>query len=251
MFETAVLSSGPRKKRVWTTFAGFGGQAILITGLVMAPLIWPRTLPNLMHSSWLEAPPVPRGPERPPAPRVEPRRVIATRAMPDNVLRAPSAVPDRVEILVDDAPPADYRTPVGGLLGTDRNVPGPILEAIGRDIPALPVAKPPEPIVAAPPTPTAPTRPPRITELRMAEPVQRVNPPYPALARAARISGKVELMGILGIDGRIHEIKVLSGHPLLVKAAVDAVMQWVYRPTVLNGQAVEVQAPITVNFLLN
>jgi protein TonB len=71
------------------------------------------------------------------------------------------------------------------------------------------------------------------------------------MARQVRVSGKVELMGVLGTDGRIHELKVLSGHPLLVKAAVDAVMQWVYRPTVLNGQPVEVQAPITVNFILN
>jgi protein TonB len=58
-------------------------------------------------------------------------------------------------------------------------------------------------------------------------------------------------MGVLGTDGRIHEVKVLSGHPFLVKAAVDAVMQWVYRPTILNGTPVEVQAPITVNFILN
>ena len=54
--------------------------------------------------------------------------------------------------------------------------------------------------------------------------------------------------GLLGTDGRIHELKVLSGHPLLVKAAVDAVSQWTYAPTILNGQPVEVVAPITVTF---
>jgi protein TonB len=85
----------------------------------------------------------------------------------------------------------------------------------------------------------------------MAEPVQRINPVYPELAKRAGISGKVELMGVLGIDGRIHELKVISGHPFLAKAAADAVMQWVYKPTILNGQAVEVSAPITVNFILN
>jgi len=82
-------------------------------------------------------------------------------------------------------------------------------------------------------------KPPRVTQMQMAEPIQRVTPVYPEMAKRTRISGKVELMGVLGTDGRIHEIKVLSGHPFLVKAAVDAVMQWVYRPTILNGQAVK------------
>jgi protein TonB len=61
----------------------------------------------------------------------------------------------------------------------------------------------------------------------------------------------VELLGVLGVDGRIHELKVVRGHPLLVKAAIEAVRQWVYEPTLLNGQAVEVSAPILVNFILN
>ena len=86
--------------------------------------------------------------------------------------------------------------------------------------------------------------------MQMAEPLERVSPVYPELAKRMRIAGKVELLGLLGTDGRIHELKVVHGHPLLVKAAVDAVMQWVYRPTVLNGQPVEVSAPITVNFIL-
>jgi protein TonB len=60
----------------------------------------------------------------------------------------------------------------------------------------------------------------------------------------------VELQGVIGTDGRIHELKVLSGHPILIKAAADAVSQWIYAPTILNGQAVEVAAPITVTFKL-
>jgi protein TonB len=61
----------------------------------------------------------------------------------------------------------------------------------------------------------------------------------------------VELLGVLGTDGRIHELKVLRGHPLLINAALDAVRQWIFEPTMLNGQAVEVSAPITVNFILH
>ena len=85
----------------------------------------------------------------------------------------------------------------------------------------------------------------------MARPIHRVEPIYPSIARQARVAGVVELQGVIGTDGRIHELKVLSGHPLLVKAAVDAVSQWIYAPTILNGQPVEVAAPITVNFKLN
>ena len=78
-----------------------------------------------------------------------------------------------------------------------------------------------------------------------------MEPVYPPLARAARISGAVELTGVIATDGRIRELRVVSGHPLLAKAALEAVRQWVYEPTVLNGEPVEVIAPITVHFQLN
>jgi protein TonB len=80
--------------------------------------------------------------------------------------------------------------------------------------------------------------------------VRRVLPVYPPLAKQARVSGTVRLMGKIASDGSIQQLEVLSGHPLLVKAAVDAVRQWLYKPTLLNGEPVEVQAPIEVNFTL-
>jgi protein TonB len=115
------------------------------------------------------------------------------------------------------------------------------------------VVRAPEPVVATPPKTTAApvVRPPRISVVELAHPIHRVDPIYPPLARQARISGVVELQGVLGTDGRIHELKVLRGHPMLVKAALDAVSQWTYAPTILNGQAVEVVAPIIVTFKLN
>jgi protein TonB len=97
----------------------------------------------------------------------------------------------------------------------------------------------------------APARPPRISVVRLATPIHKVDPVYPVLARQARVSGIVELLGVLGTDGRIHELKVLRGHPLLIGAALEAVRQWIFEPTFLNGQPVEVAAPITVNFILN
>ena len=73
---------------------------------------------------------------------------------------------------------------------------------------------------------------------------------YPALARSARVQGTVHLLGVVSKDGTIQKLQVLGGHPLLVAAAVDAVKQWVYRPTLLNGEPVEVIAPIDVIFTL-
>jgi periplasmic protein TonB len=78
----------------------------------------------------------------------------------------------------------------------------------------------------------------------------KVQPVYPELARRARIEGVVQLHGVISRDGQISQLRVLSGHPLLVKAAFDAVSQWRYSPTLLNQVAVEVEAPIEVRFTL-
>ena len=87
--------------------------------------------------------------------------------------------------------------------------------------------------------------------VRRAELVFRPEPQYPALARQMRISGTVELEGVIGTDGHLRELRIVSGHPLLARAALQAVSQWVYKPTLLNGDPVEVIAPITVTFRLN
>jgi protein TonB len=80
--------------------------------------------------------------------------------------------------------------------------------------------------------------------------VRRVVPIYPPLARTARISGVVRLQAIIAADGTIAELNVISGRPMLIAAAVDAVKQWRYRPTVLNGKPVPVNTQIDVNFTL-
>jgi len=90
--------------------------------------------------------------------------------------------------------------------------------------------------------------------LKMSEPVvealliSRIEPRYPPLALQIRLQGTVRLQAIISRDGRIMSLEVLSGHPLLVQAALDAVRQWGYRPTLLNGEPVEVETSITVNF---
>ena len=84
----------------------------------------------------------------------------------------------------------------------------------------------------------------------MAKLLRKVIPEYPALARAAMISGIVRLIGTIGEDGTIRNLQLVSGHPLLARAAMEAVGQWIYKPTLLNGKPVEVIAPIEVTFSL-
>jgi protein TonB len=81
--------------------------------------------------------------------------------------------------------------------------------------------------------------------------VLRVQPAYPLLARQVRVQGLVVLRAVISRDGTIENLQVLSGHPMLVQAAVDAVRQWRYRPYVLNGEPVEVETEVKVNFILS
>lgn len=78
-----------------------------------------------------------------------------------------------------------------------------------------------------------------------------VQPVYPPIAKTAHIEGTVELSAVIGTDGRVRDLSVVSGHPLLRNAAIDAVRQWIYKPPVLNGESVEIVAPIAVIFRLN
>jgi protein TonB len=255
MFETATLSYGPDTKRVWTTAMGMTGQAVLIGCAVLAPMISPQTLGRAFLVTALVAPGAPPPPP-PPGLKVEPRpsHALATRVLPNSLIM-PASVPLVTRIIVDPPEAFSAGTGVpGGVPGGERDaVPARILsdlmEAGTPVTPGMPLREAAERPAAA--VALAPARPPRITVLRMATPIHKVEPRYPALARQARVSGTVELLGVLGTDGRIHELKVLRGHPLLVNAALEAVRQWVFEPTMLNGVAVEVAAPITVNFILN
>lgn len=79
---------------------------------------------------------------------------------------------------------------------------------------------------------------------------RRIDPVFPSLARQTRRSGKVELHALIGADGSVQELQVVSGDPLFVNSALDAVRQWHYRPTYLNGQPVEIDTFITVIYTL-
>jgi protein TonB len=254
MFETATFSCGPSNKRVWTTAMGFTGQAVLIGCALLAPLISPQTLGRAFLVTALVAPGAPP-PPLPPGPRVEPRPHGVTGPISTHALIAPVNIPPVAGIFIDSPPetggsgPGEPDGVVGSFDGGGRGGSSNFIREITR---VMPVFHPTELTNREPVTTvTPPVKPPRITVVRLATPIYKVEPIYPPLAKQARVSGTVELLGVLGIDGRIHELKVLRGHPLLVGAALDAVRQWLFEPTLLNGQAVEVAAPITVNFILN
>lgn len=106
------------------------------------------------------------------------------------------------------------------------------------------------PVVAAPAPPPTVVRQFKSSDLLQGSLIRRVEPVYPPLARSARVQGPVVLEAIISKEGTIKNLQLISGHPLLSTAAIAAVSQWRYRPYILDGQAIEVETRITVNFIL-
>lgn len=134
--------------------------------------------------------------------------------------------------------------------GLDAAVAGVLPGSPGPEAPALADRRPSPPLV------DSIKKEPEKRPLHLSEPIvqaqliSRVEPRYPVLARQIKLQGTVQLHAIISRDGRITSLEVVSGHPLFVQAALDAVRQWRYRPTMLNGEPVEVETTITVLFLL-
>lgn len=123
----------------------------------------------------------------------------------------------------------------------------------GRRISASPTPQSPSPSSPTPPPPPKPKVVQRIRvdgQVEAAKLIYNPAPEYPSLAKMARIQGKVRLEVIISKDGTIQDLKVLNGHPLLVKAALDAVKQWRYQQTLLSGEPVEVVTDVDVDFTL-
>jgi protein TonB len=158
---------------------------------------------------------------------------------------------------VAEEPPEVMGTGVPGGVpgGVPNGVAGGVLDSIMREGAIAPPPPAPHPVARAQAAamPSGPVSVDAIPGGRviLAHPIHRVEPPYPPLARQARVSGTVQLEGIIAVDGHLRDLRIISGHPLLVRAAYDAVKQWIYAPTTLNEQPVEVIAPITVTFRLN
>ena len=249
MFEQTFVDGGKTRK-TWTVMVSFLAQIVVIVVAILIPMIYFDALPKSQLSSFLVAPPPPPPPPPPPAAaskvvKVIPRQFDAGRLM------QPKAVPKEVAMIKEEElPPPSSGGVVGGVPG---GVPGGTAGGvIGGIIGSVPTAAPPPP----PPPPAAPkpVTPQRIRvggNVQQAKLIRQPKPIYPPLAKQARISGVVRLNAIIGKDGTIQNLTVASGHPLLVPAAMEAVKQWVYQPTLLNGEAVEVVTQIDVNFTLS
>ncbi len=244
MFEQSLLLDHAAGKKTGALAASLTAQTLMVGALIAIPLIYGDKLPDVRLFIPLSLPlPPPR-----PLPRQEQtqRTSSSSRASyaPPKIY-TPTHIADLSklsDVAFVEAPPA-----LGN--ASDNGVPGgtgssQTLNPFLRE--TIPQAK--AAVVEAPPKPTKPIS--VGTGVQAAKVVKKVIPDYPVLARQARVSGTVRLLGIIAKDGTIQQLQVVSGHPLLVKAALDAVRQWIYRPTLLNGQAVEVIAPIDVIFTL-
>ncbi|HEY4903439.1 MAG TPA: energy transducer TonB [Candidatus Sulfotelmatobacter sp.] len=239
MFADCLLESSwrQRTRRGWTTLSSFGLQAAVMGILLLLPLIRPIALPFLQPLAAPIALAVPHG--LPPAQPLQHSTQITQSNMNNNILIAPSETPNHV-LNVDEtvAPP---QIVAGGEFvpgATGSGDPHGILSGLGN----APVAMP------APPPPVASHL--RVSRMMEGNLIRRVQPEYPATAKMAHVQGRVVLSAVISKEGTIEKVQVLSGHPLLVPAAVEAVKQWRYRPYVLNDEPVEVETQITVNFLL-
>jgi protein TonB len=161
----------------------------------------------------------------------------------NGALRTPTKIPQKIQMIKEDEAPPPVMASSGVVGGVPGGIPGGQMGGvIGGIISSTPVAVPK---VAAP------------QRVRVSQGVstglliKRVNPVYPPLARQARIQGQVVLHAVISKDGSITGLNLVSGHPMLAPAAIDAVKQWKYKPYLLNGEPVEVDTEVQVNFTLS
>jgi periplasmic protein TonB len=243
MFEDSLLESGGRLKTRrgrTTTFAIFL-EILAIGVMVLMPLIFTEALPKQQLMTFLVAPPPPPPPPPPAAAPVHVVKQIQTDIV-NGALRTPTKIPQKIQMIKEDeAPPAMASAGVVG--GVPGGIPGGQMGGvIGGIISSTPVAVPK---VATP------------QRVRVSQGVsqglliRKVNPTYPPLARQARIQGTVILRAVISKDGSIENLQLVSGHPMLAPAAIEAVRQWRYKPYLLNGEPVEVDTEVQVNFTLS
>ena len=242
MFEKALLA---RTKRSPWSWGGLVIQAGVVSALVIVPMMRPEIIAVMLPKAMILVPQA-----TPPPVEVEVQQTaqaassmspVATVRRQARVFEAPSRWTNPIANIIDGA---DFNPPpisVGNVIANTH------VSISGTGQTALPTAPPPpperKPEASKPVKVGGLVKPPTI--------VFRVNPAYPPLAKAARIQGVVKLEGIIAKNGAVVQLKVISGHPLLVKASLDAVVQWRYTPTLLNGEPVDVIAPIDVNFILS
>ena len=244
MFEDSLVESSGRlkTKRGWTTILSFVLQGFLLGVMVLIPLIYTEALPKQQLMTFLVAPPPPPPPPPPPAATpVRTVKVVQTDIV-NGQLRTPTAIPKKVAMIKEEEAPPPMGA-VGVVGGVPGGVPGGQMGGvIGGIVSSTPVAVPKI---------AAPQRVRVSAGVQQGNLVNQVKPTYPQIAKNARIQGAVVLQAEISKQGTIENLRVISGHPMLVPAALDAVKQWRYKPYYLNGEPVAVETTITVNFTLS
>jgi len=240
MFEDSLIESGGRlkTKRGRTTLVSFILEAIVVIILILITLMFTEALPKGQLMTFLVAPPPPPPPPPPPA-AVKIVKAVETDIV-NNQLRTPTKIPKQVKIIQEEEAPPPSAGVVGGVPG---GVPGGAANGvIGGIISSTPVAVPKVAVQRV-----------RVSQgVTQGMKVHDVTPQYQQMAKIARVQGPVVLAAVIGKDGTIQGLRVVSSaSPLLNQSALEAVKQWRYRPYILNGEPVEVDTTITVNFTLS
>ena len=239
MFEQTFVNAHAETRKPWTVAASLTLQAGCVVTVLLLPLLHPGTItPRFDFQTPLiltKLAPPPLRPELPRTAAAAPR----LRGIFSSPLLPPRTVPMRIDMTPDPAPE---------IVSLPFAIAASVLDA-------LPAARPFAP--TPPPIPVARTSQPPATLLRVSGTVQSAllifgpKPAYPPLAKATRVQGTVRLEATIGPDGAIRNLRMTSGPALLAGAALEAVARWRYRPTLLNGEPVEVMTQIDVNFTLN
>jgi protein TonB len=206
----------------------------VVAALIAYPLLYPESLPSLLLRRALYAPPPALAAQ--PQPRSAQPAPIQTMTIRDP-FAAPSAIPTITRTDADSAPPP---TASIDLTQASDGVPD-------ADGPATSVFHPTIPPAVHPAPPRTVSISSGVIEGYI---LHRTTPIYPIIARTVGVSGTVALAATISKSGTIENLRILSGHPMLRQAAIDAVLQWRYRPYLLNGQPVEVETTINVVFSL-
>lgn len=237
MFEQTFVN-GPQTKKPATVALSLLMQVAAVSILASLPLVYTQTLPIAQLRNLLVAPAPPQSPVAHQVVRTQARPAFHAFVVPQ--LIAPTRVPTGIHD-IREGPAA----PEFGPATSAQSASGPILDGLIASVgQALP---PPQPLPKS-----KPSGPLRVGgNVAAANLIRTVQPVYPPLAKSARVQGSVEFTATISKDGNIENLMLVRGHPLLVNAAREAVLQWKYRPTLLNGQPVEVITDITVNFTLS
>jgi protein TonB len=243
MFDDLVISSAhpTLTHKPWTVALSAILQAVIVGVFILIPLLVTEALPKEMVATWITAP-APPPPPPPPPPKVEIVKPVQ-RLIQAGKLMAPTVIPKKVNIIKEEQPPPDVGA-VGVVGGVPGGMPGGSSGGVLGGIIGGTGGGPPPPPKAAPQ---------RIRvggNVQQANLIHMVQPQYPEIAKTAHIQGTVILHALIAKDGTIQELQYISGPPLLMRSAMDAVRQWRYRPTLLNDEPVQVDTTISVVFTL-